>query len=292
MVDLLAKLPPFSFRGVSMPLTGREANHAHESAEVGLQFRNGNYVEITGGTGWRFRYSIPARECIVGSGFKAVFTDVYRRFLTAYLDTTAGELSDPVLGVMQAKPARWNDQIEATKRDGTDLVVEFSQHIEADTEPLQLVSLGSVASEAGKLNAEIIRMMTYEDEAAKLPMDPLQQLAGYGAQIEAMGDRIDAKLSRIGSGLDKLEAQIERLENPDRAKWVRDLRRIRVGLFRLERRAANPHKSIQRVAVNYSKTVGALAAEFKMTLDDFLALNPALALMNPVPAGTKVNRNG
>jgi len=290
VTDVLSPLPISSWRGIEFPVTDRTVTFAHDTVDQKIQFRNGFPVDITGAQSMRFRYTVPLDEGIVRGPFKNLFTATLKKFFDAVYDKTPGVLVDPVYGVFTCKPVLFDEKLRAQIRSGTVVDVEFVQHVEVtDETELELATLKSAESQAGALDREVASAPWPEDEEFEPSVDPLAQIAGYGRQLEFIGNRFVALLDKVAYRTERIEAAAEALESPDRAGIIRAARRTRLATLKLKSRGTNPGKTIRRLRKNADMTLSAIAAEVGMTLDDLLKINPMLATKSVVEAGTPVN---
>lgn len=292
MTDALSKLPRFSFRGIEVPITGtRTASFAHEHARHSLTYRDGEIVEATGAKNWTFSYTFPMRQDIAKGPYKNLYSVVLPQLIAAVRDRSAGELVDPELGLFMARPTQLTSELDVTKRDGTDLRVEFvhSPELEAvDLEVVGFLDAGSLSTEGGLLD-EQIELVDWEQEPSPEPTaDIFSAIDGIGRQIEFAGNKLDAKLHDVAFRLEKIESTVDRLENPKVWPLKRSSRRLREAVVRLKNRGDDPVKRIITVTQRYAKGLSEVAAENGMGVAELLKLNPSLAKLGTVPINAAV----
>lgn len=292
MTDALAELALLSWRGIVVPITGtRTASFAHDDVQQKLAYRDNALVEALGARNWTFSYTIPMRQDIARGPYRNLYTDILPSFVAACRDRSPGELVDPELGLFRCKPTEFTSTLDVTKRDGTDIAVEFVLAPEYETPDFEVVGVlgvGSLATEAALLDAET-EIIDWEQEPPPEPtLDPLTALDSVGRQVEFAANRVSAKLDDTAFRLEKLEETIDRLENPQNWPVRRSSRRLREATLRAKQRGDDPLRRIITVTQRFATTIGAVAAEADMTVDEVLTLNPGLAASPIVPPNTRV----
>jgi hypothetical protein len=289
--EVLAKLPPASWNGIPFPIVGRKVDHAFEAAERGLQYRNGKLVDATGGQNWSFAYSVPLRQG-VASKWKDLFTVTLPKLLAAYRDVQESELVDPVYGTFWCRPVSWSESLTVARRDGVDLEIVFAEKpllVDFDADVQEFPSVNGVASSAAELDAAIEAVEWEQEIPAPATTDALRAIDGLGAQLQMQGDRIAAAMGGVARRCDAIIDRSEELEDPvQRVRMIRAARALRLSSQRAAEKAAYPQRTIRRVVNGQVRSVAAVAAEFGMTLEGLLALNPGLAARPMVPAGIEV----
>lgn len=292
MTDALVALPRLSWRGIEVPITGnRTATFAHDDVRHKLSFRDNKIVESLGASNWSFSYTIPMRQDIARGPYRNLYTEVLPRFILACRDRTPGDLVDPELGLFLCKPTEFTSTLDVTKRDGTDIQVEFvlaPPFEEPDFEILGTLSVDAIATQAGLLDGEVATVDWEQEEPPEPSLDPLTAIDSVGRQIEFAANRVSNKLDDTAFRLEKLEDTIDRLENPQNWPLRRSSRRLREATIRAKQRGDDPLRRIITVTQRYNATVGAVARDADMTVDELLALNPGLAGSPLVPQGSQV----
>lgn len=293
MTDVFRLLQPFEWRGRRYPLTARQVTFQHENAPHKVQYRDGEFVDMTGATGFSFAYTIPMREDIAKGPYKNLFNEGLPVLLRDIRLRTPGQLIDPVLGEFRCVPQTFTDESDVQKRDGDDIRLEFKQAPEfAAADPAirdNLTGINGLVSDAGQLDQALTKADWKQEPSPEGVTDILSQINGIGRLGLRQKNRLTGYLNDLAFKLEKIEDTADLVENPQNWKLRNDVRRMRDVVTQLNKRAAeNPIRKFRRIVKNVATTVSALAAELDMTLEEFIALNPALVKLPMVPAGTKI----
>jgi prophage DNA circulation protein len=291
VADVFALLPPFEWRGFQYPVLARSMSFAHENVQHKLQYRNGEFIEQTGARNRTFSYTLALRQDIAKGPYTDLFSIGLPRLEKDVFDRTAGTLLDPIFGEFECKPTSFSDETDVNKRDGVDIRVEFvhaPEDEDADPEGSQ-VNFSGLADDGAQLNVELAASGQFEQFVAEGGLtDPLSAIAGVGAQIDRQGDKVIAALDDLAFRCEKVEAQADKLEDPNNWPLKRAARRVRESAIRLKTRADNPQERVKVVIRRQQSTLSVVATELGVSVQELLRLNPALAKLPFVPAGTQV----
>lgn len=294
MTDVFRLLPPFSWRGRRYPLLTRSVTFQHENSKTRIQYRDGEFVDMTGARGFSFSYTIPLREDVAHGLYKNLFVEGLPTLLRDIRDRTPGELIDPVLGPFRCVPEMFKDESDPNRRDGDDVTVEFThapEFAQADPEVKDnLKSLSGLVADAGKLDAELVSRRTWrQEESPEALTDILDTINTVGVKAFRVVDKITGSLNDLALKLEKIEDTADRAENPQNWQLRNDVRRMRDAIVQLNKRAAEPPtKKFRRVTQQFAKTISSVAADFDMTVAELIHINPALVKLPMVPAGTVI----
>lgn len=303
MTDMLVKLTHASWRGIQFPVVDRDFGFQHEQQSLRFLFRDDQLIESIGRENPTYRYTIPWREDIAKGPWKNLFVKSYPDFLNACLDRTNGPLVDPVHGNVQAKCVSLEETLSSSRRDGVDTVVSFVSSPDEDTAGiagLGLTTLEGAADAAGFFDKETAKL----DEATKkrirdlnkgsefATVDPISAVTGVIDQVGIAQSKILSQVGQVVGKMERLDKSLARLKEP-KAHSLRNSAR------RLEQTARNMVDHATGSTVGKSKRVRqytvpaaigrlSLASMLHTDIVDFLKLNPALARVATVPAGTRV----
>lgn len=291
-MDVLKLLPPPSWRGVKYPCSERKVGFRNEGAIHTIQYRDGDFVEMTGAHGLTFAYTFPMRESIAKGPYKKLFEVGLPQLFRDALNREAGDLFDPIYGLFRCVPQVFDDTTDVTKRCGTDVRVEFlysPEFTEEDPALRDLSGVAGISTEAGALDEAVARANWAQEPTPEPTVDALQAIDGVMSQGLAQIGKASASLDDLAFKLEKIEATCEKVEDP--ANWgIRDsARRLREATIRTNRRLTeSPGQKLRRVTVRSVRLLGDLAREVGMTLEELIKLNPTLVRLPYVPAGTLV----
>jgi hypothetical protein len=288
MSDALRLLAPFEWRGQVYPVSARDYGFRHEGSPVSIQYRDGQLYDMTGAQSPTYRYTIPMRQDIAIGTYKNLFTEALPILFAAMRDRSTGLLVDPIHGPAKCKPQTYAESLNLGMRDGIDLEVEMveSPDLTDEDEVFKPLSAEGLTSDAGALDEEIQRVDWQQEPSPEPTVDILDAISGVGAQIDANVGKFNSGLHKYAFQMEKIEAQAKRLENPDGWQIARSARRNRAAALKLAERTRDPSKRVVRVLVKYGKTISGAAAEAGMTVQELIRLNPSLAALGHVPAGT------
>lgn len=297
MTDVLKLLPPLEWRGSQYPVTARRVSFRHEGVEHTIQYRDNEFTEQLGAHGLTFSYTIPTREDIAKGPYKNLFVQGLPRLFRDMHNREAGDLLDPELGFFRCIPNLFDETTDVQKRDGSDVQVEFKYRplIDDEDPAIQTNLEGSISgleTDAGALDEAVSRADWAQEPSPEPTVDVIQGANGLLSQGLAQGEKVSAKLDDFASKLEALEATCDKAENPQNWPIRASARRSREAVLRTKARLSqDPVKKLRSITLKSGKLVIALAKELGMTLEGLLQLNPGLARMTRVPAGTVITAN-
>lgn len=286
------QLPPLEWRGVQYPVAEREVSFQQEGARHTIQYRDGDFVDPTGAHGLTFSYLLPMRESVARGPYRHLFEQGLPQLFRDALNRDPGPLFDPIYGSFRCIPVIYRDTSDVRKRCGTDVRVEFLYSPEVAEDDATIRDLSGVAGiidNAGALDEEVAKADWKQEVPPEPSIDALQAADGVISQGLAQIGKASAALHDFAYKMEKLEATCDKAENPE--NWgIRDAaRRNREAAVRLNRRLSeDPAVKLRRITTRSVKLVSTLAKEVNMTVIELLRLNPALARLPYVPAGTVV----
>jgi hypothetical protein len=212
--DVLSKLQTLRFRGIAVPVTRCTMAFSQEQSENKFLFRNNAIIESLGRKNLIFTYIIPFREGVSVGDYKDLFTKTFYDFLNACRDSTAGKLEDPALGMFDAKCISWSGDLDALKRDGADVTVEFihaptENEVDADGIINVIPTVNDGKDAARQLDDTVSKVKWVQKEPPKPTVNPLDAISGIMRQGISYADRVGAAISdtiaRTNNILDALE---------------------------------------------------------------------------------------
>lgn len=294
MTDILRQLIPAGFREVEFPVSAREYGFAHEHAKHHFIFRDNELVESLGRQSPTYRYTIPFREDIVIGPWRNLFTVVYPQFLEACQDGDAGVLEDPVHGAVQVKCASLREVLDVNRRDGIDVEAEFViapelEDIQGDL-TTQIRTLQGAKDQAGLFDREATKVDWEQEPSPEPTNDIFDTISSVGDQISVAGSKVTGKLADLSLRMQKATDSIDRLKNPELAPMRYQARRVQLAAYDLQDKLHEPPNTVAVYEAAADISLIALAGLVRMTVKDFLELNPTLASKRIVPRGTRVRR--
>lgn len=290
MADYLSLLPPLLWRGLNYPVSARSVSFSHDNARHKFQYRDGELIEQTGAQALTFSYTIPMRDGIATGPYKDLVTKGLPLLFEDCQNRARGPLQDPFYGQFMCVPASYRDDTDVTRRDGTDIQVEFVRSLESgETDALpDFPTLNGLVSEAGALEKALSQTSFKQEASADGSNDLLTQLTGLGGQIQQQGQSVSARLEGLADKMKRLDEQIDRTEDPSKWGLQQSARNVREAALRLKAKGDNPGERILTVTKNSARTITEICAESLMSLPDFLRLNPDLVRSPLIPPGTPI----
>lgn len=319
MPDLFKQLPALYWRGVGpLPIANRQVSFEHDIIRHKFMYRDDELVESVGRKNWIFSYTLAFYEDISPGkhGYKNLYTKTFPEFLAACRNRDVGTLEDPMLGSYLVRCENFNVSTDVNRRDGESVEVRFiysPNEAEID-EPLR--DFSAVTQNAVNLDSDIRLTLAQLEklgiksqdiktslEAGKGSIDLLAFIAGAGNRAALYIDQIDAAFasyySRITNVVDAYQRLAKRIPisrkpgekivfDPTYMPAIREAKR-QIDAIRSVKGSVvlSAGKVVVTMKTKQDHTVSELAAEFGMTVTDFLALNSSIP-KPMVPAGTWV----
>lgn len=291
MTDVLKLLPPLMWRGRQYPNTARRVFFRHEGVDHVVQYRDFEFVEQLGAHGLMFAYTIPAREEVARGPYAHLFEGLPVLFRDM-LNREADNLTDPVYGDQRCVPVSYEETTDPGRRDGADVQVEFKFSpllTDEDANAKDLSGVAGLTNAAGRLDEEVAKASWGQEPSPEPSVDLIQGVDGLINQGVAQIGKAKAALDDYAFRMKKLEETCERLKDP--ANYgIRDQARTNrsKAIQQKQRLSEDPATRLRTVVVRATMTLGELARDVNMTLDDLLGLNPELARLPYVNAGTVI----
>lgn len=292
-LEQFSQLPHGSWRGTIFPILERSVRFAHEGTDHQIIYRNGVAVEMTGAGARVLTYTVPFREGVTRGPYGHMFTGVLLRFWKSYYDDKSpGPLYDPIYGELTCVPQEWDESTDVNKRDGVDVRVSFKVDSPPDgtTEPAP-ASLDSLESDTRRLDTQVQAVdWPVQVNSPHTTGDIFSQIAGVIQQGNFAVNRLKGKLSEVTMRIKEVEdAAVEaEAQTTSGAGFLRqEARKIRLKSMRVEMYPSGQSaNTVVKRARNANSTVFVEAQRAGMTLQDFLNLNPDLARVTVIHAGT------
>lgn len=298
MTDVFKELPRLAWRGIKVPVLERSVSFEQEYARHKYAYRDNEYLEALGRKNWRFEYTIPFREDITKGPYKHLYVETFAKFIQACRDNSVGDLVDPVLGVYYARCESVSIRTDINRRDGEDVQVVFvdSPPLDEADDAYFFSSSQAGAVQQARYLISVLPPFANAEELAELSaipdgLDILDQIAGIGAMALSYVDRVDAALARYEAKIDKIIDVFDdinkRISSPETMPLIRSLIRAKDAVQKLKSKSLMQSAPIFSDVTVADMPVAVLAYKYKMTLADFLRINPKLP-MPLVPSGTNV----
>lgn len=292
-VNVLDKLLRIEWRGVGLFASGFTFGFDQQHIQHTYPDRDAGFVEATGRNPATYSFSLLFRN---GNALapEEQYPLAWRKFVVACLDRSTGTLLHPELGGVKVKCRSQSTTWDANKRDGVDVSAEFVETSDTEDELAALLKRSAAYDaeyEAQFLDGNVKDVTPAPDVPSALYpslLDSLKQLTGTIAMAKASIGNVAALVESYANAVDDLAEQINDLNNPAYASILESLRRLHgavIDMILPSKAAARP---VASVVVKRDAPVASVASSFSNKLEDFLALNPALASRTSVSGGTPV----
>ncbi len=293
MTDVIKLLKPMSWRGTEYPITERNVSFLHENVDHRIQYRANDFPEPIGPHSFLFKYTIPMREGIAVGKYKNLFNEGLQILVGDMRDKEPGDLHDIVYGDYRCIPVSFNETMDANKRDGTDVQVEFlhSPRIgDSDPElPVAITGIVGLVGEAGLLDEDLIKVDWNQEPSPEGTTSILNAINGYARQGMRVADKMAAQLDALTYQMQKVEDTADASQNPQNWRIRESARQLHMAAIDAKNRLnEDPVSKVKRITTNSVTTLSTLAAGSGMTIMELLELNPSLARSPVIPAGFKV----
>jgi prophage DNA circulation protein len=303
VTDVLKQLRPASFRGIGFPASGvRDFGFSQDQAQHRFIFRDEQLIESLGRQNPTFRFSIPFREDIALGPWKNLFTEVYPRFLAACQDRSAGILVDPIHGSVRVKCASFSEMLDATKRDGVDISVDFvfsPESADDVSSQFQFVasSIQGAVEQANRFDSDALtlspdvraRVALLQSESPTARTDIFTAVRSVSDQVNASRNKVSAQLQDAAYKMERTRDSIDEARNPQLAPLKRDAARLELAAKSLDEAASRPPRPFRKQLALEPIGRMAFATRHQVSIDDLIAFNPDLANVFIIPAGYAVN---
>lgn len=295
-LDVLAHLQALKFRGVGpIPCQQNSINVSHNIVEHNQYAVAGGEIENTCRKSGRFSFKCMFRGGI--SGFRNLYPQTFRDFWNACLDRTTGPLQHPEFGLVDVKTEHFDVQFDPTRRDGVDVDVVWVETIDKGlsldiTTSSPITYAVGLAGNLENVSAGNVAVPEYDDGSGMSLKQALNKIKGTIMLAEMS---ISNTLSDIGNSINALNDMIDTLQNvatTNPANWdvVKSLKAIEAALQQTAKQVGAT-KAKQRVGIRTTTTKARfplLAAGYGMKKEDFIKLNPMVAIYDEVPSGSTV----
>lgn len=286
-LDILAKLRPLSWRKIVVPCqaNGLSFTHGHVHHEgFGV---DGAPVEPTGRKNAKYSFRIPFRT---GCGdYPNLYPTRFRDFWNACVDGSVGELVHPEFGPMDALVESYAMSVDPNLRDGYDVDVVWTETTEnerglADASRSTIYGAITLASDLEKLSGYVNPPVKYNDGSGMSLTSAMKKLQGIVQQAQFSVDNAMAQINGILAGLNSMIDTCNSITDPNAWGLSRGLKQLTALMVEGQDKLNNSKakRRIQFIIAQAQIEVSQAANGASMALDEFLKLNPRLALTKTI----------
>ncbi len=297
--QMFKELLPFKWAFCSFPVSEMSIDLSQDIAEHKYWGKDGARLEATGRAPLVFTAKIPFRNGIFpGRGEQwapsILYPDGYRAFLSAMADRTTRELQHPELGVIKCKPVSCKTNWSGGRRDGVDVDATWKETTEDGEESaIERDSPATGYVEAGELDGHLSsaelrklapKMPAYTPDLA----DTMRSIASFGDTISVFQKRATGRIDSLAYKVDRIAESMEGARNA--LTWPVDLAAMRLAdsLTRLRKELVASGRALVLYTVPVASTLGAIAPQLGVPIEELLRLNPHLGRSLTVRGGRVV----
>jgi hypothetical protein len=285
VTDDLQRLLPFSWRGISFPVSnvGLDFSHdlpVHKSPDV-----DGGTPEATG----RNPLVVTAKAILRNGVYPGpsekwqagtLYPGVFRALIAACADRTTGDLVHPSLGTLKAKCQSLRSTLSATARDGEDLDLAWVI-CNDETDPLtQAAPVASMSSAAKSLDKTLAQVeLEQRLKAGDLTPDA-GSFSDLVDSITAVSDTAGlviaqntAKITRVFGAIDQVRSSLSRVVSTSRADALIAAQRLESAVQDV-RTTLLTTKVVRTYVTTQTMTLSALTVILRAQITDLIRLNP------------------
>jgi len=279
--EVLSQLLPLSWRGIEVPcvsITSSATNRLSEHEQYGVPAAD---VENGGRKSAAHTFAIPFRRLLFN--YVGLYPRIFRQFVKALINTSAGKLRHPEFGLMDCQVASWSFTWTGTKRDGCDLQVTFKETNELgltlEKAAVSVVDAQQLALELQIMMLEAKPPITYEDPSGLTLSEQLAKVASLKllAELEIAGAL--AEVQRVVDGVNGILDIVGSLTDADASAMYAAGGGIVDAMNKLESSLSvgGSGKRIAQKINDKERTVSESAVHFGMATSSFYSMNPKAA---------------
>lgn len=297
MTDILATLAKPQWRGIEFEI--ESADHAFEQdlAEHRYYGRDGALQEATGRGAQQFTFGALFLNGVSRKpGSTQPYPDLWREFVAACEDKSAGVLLHPEIGEVNCKcrsvRTRWDPNI----RDGVKVEVTFVETLTRDDELLSIFGATRPGEQAVALAQDLDEAISDVGYDGDIPdaltpsiLESLKALNGLAQQIQLGIGNVSAQFDAVLGALDSLISDLGSEDNPAYQSAIDIATLLYAATLKLaEDVISGGGREVSVATVETEVSTTSAAAQFGMSLSELLKLNPTLGASTSVPAGSTV----
>lgn len=293
------KLLPFKWRDTEVPVTSVRFSLAHDLVEHKYWGRDGARIEDTGLAPIRISARIPLGNHIYPGATETwkpgkLYPTAFRQLLLDFSKRTDGRLQHPEFGTLICKAERFDCELDAGKRDFTEVEATWVETISDDLVARPRLSpVNDLALAAGDLDASDADLRAL---APQLP-EYKTSLTDLARAVQSVGDQATILQQRAAGSIDSLVYRAQQIQaSIDRAKDARTwpatqaVERLKEASYGLREKLLQAGRDIGLRVTPQDMTLAGIQAWLPDStgMNDVIRLNPSLVRQPVVPAGTPV----
>ncbi len=298
MTDYFDNLLECSWRGISFPVTGFRTQIRQGIALHARPDQDGARVEATGRDPISFSCTIPCRNGIAAGKnetWGVLYPDTWRALIRAFSDRSKGTLVHPSLGAIVCKPVACESSLDAGKRDGEDLSVEwieFSEDEDASNAIFGAESpIGGATLEAIDLDSRLastVYASADPDLGSPSFEDAMRSIQGAVDTASLLSRQQFGLIDRVAYRVNNILFAVRSAKDPQAWETKQSLVRLLSSVSQLKARALQGTKDVSLYIVPGPTTLANIAAKLSNKVTDLIRLNPSMTSTPEIQANTPI----
>lgn len=278
------------WKGISFPIVGLTTELKQDLVEHKYPDRDGAHVESTG----RAPLMVNAKALFYnntskGKGeswkFGILFPTGYLEFLEVCKDRSTGELQHPILGTFDAKLVSMTTELDANRRDGVAVDLEWVETIKVETFDEDTISVPTtIISDAQELDDSLSSASKFPPDISSNLTTPktsfLDLIDGVKAFIDTatlIGMKALGAIDKVLYHINNLIFSINRINSVLLADLKGKCQALKASMQALRQNVNKKLGEIRFFIVPRDVTIGELASHLGNSIVDLIKLNPTIA---------------
>lgn len=299
MADLFEEqLLECRFREIGFPVTSMHTKIVQSTVDHEQPDRDGARVESPGRKALVFSATAPFYNSVSkgrNETWGLLYPDTHRKILAAMANRTAGTLQHPSLGLLLVKAVSCESTLEAGRRNGETLSLEWKETRDEDdvlnaifTEPSPIGSAEINAVDVDE-RLSLTNFGGFDPDAGKLSFeDAVRSVTSVFDKASLLSKRALAVVNRITYRIDAIQFAVVSAADPQNWQLKESLSKLRESIVKLNRAVLLGQKDVSLYIVPAPTTLANVAKKLQTIVGDIILLNPSLLGAPQIPAQTLV----
>ncbi len=288
------------WKDMSFPITNLHTELKQDVVEHKYPDRDGAHVESTGRSPLKITcqalfYNNVSRGKGETWNFGTMFPTSYIQFIELCKDRSVGTLQHPFLGSFDAKLVSMVTELDAMRRDGVIVNLEWVETIKIETFDENTISIATtVISDAQEVEDAFADLPDVADVSALKKekgisfLDAIDSLKAFIDSTTLIGLKALAQIDKIMYHINNLMFSIERIDNVLFANLKSKLQALKAALNDTKAFLNKKLGEIRFYIVPRDTTMGQLSAKLNNKIVDLIKLNPTICTKPTIKAFTPV----
>lgn len=225
-IDIFSKTTEVSFRGISFPVSSFKSSFTQDMAVHKFPNQDGAIIENTGRNPAEFSITAPMFAGLwkgPNETWENLYPDTFIKLINACNDPTPGTLVHPMLGMWNVCLKDLQTSMEATKRNGEEISMNFIETIivakdQEDARNLENTALSSAVANASAIDAQLYGANKNAALLAVLNKQKVTLPSSNFSTIVSLIDRASLAQKQFVGKINNARSQITRIKDAlDRA---------------------------------------------------------------------------